>query len=471
MKRILVCLLAFALIACPAYARAQDGLRIVMPMRTNGLVDAEACEYAERLLNARGFDIEFEVSTLPLDDYISDIEYRAGERCVFILDDTLVKLMEERGAARALFGTDSLDEYLVPTSFSDYDVERVAVLMRKEYYDMYSVEVRDADGLTSLIEQIISDGFEGAPCAASPMLYDRMYIRNGYLALSLFMPMYGYYSLKQAAGSVTPLDLWARFDDTEIYSMYSLPEARLAVSSFINLVIDGYVHLYIMSARPADLSAYPLLIADTKDFSDSLMLANNKSLAALDMSEYMLFILYPDELPAFAVPGAPASRALVPDDCRDEFEHFMSWLNEYDNYIYFMYGEEGVDYEYVSGAPVRLDTDLSYWQWEQRAFFVQGEFDATFRARSLPANYISEFDSLDYPDMPLPGGDVLSTINDVVTDPDRIRLSQAMFAFRNSLESLARLKVADMDVIEAMFETPEAAFADDLISYVLGGAE
>lgn len=466
-------IIALCLLLCAATAASgcAEQLTIMMPMRTVGEAQSTACEYASQLMRDSGFDISFEVfegeSGAYMDDYIDSLLERAGEDMAYILTDDIMNRMLIR--EDAFFMLDDAQDSLFVISENRYDVNRLAVLVKNEYAEMYDCDVYTAADLISLMIQIQDAEMNGAPCAASPILYDRMYYSGGCMALNLFMPQYGYYSVME--NTAAPIDVFGRFDDDSVLDVYTIDEAADAIIEFMALSRDGLLDLYTLGRNMPDLSKYPLLLVNTKDFSDSLMLANNPSLAKLDMSGYRMYVLYPDELPEIACAPAKQVRALALSayGC-DEFSRFAQWLKDEDNYLKLLYGAEGVDYEMQDGAPLALQTDVNYALWEQRAYFLNDEFEAAYARNKLPINYIAQMEGISHPDMLAPELHTLESMREALTESDLDKLTQAAASFRAKLEAVERTGVSDARRIYDIFDDPNFLEASDIIKFALSYA-
>ena len=371
MKKLCALLLA-ALLALGGRAGA---LTVVLPPVTGGRTDEAACGYAADLLAEEGLDVEFEVfSGSGWEEYVEYMWEHLNDDMAFSGPEALMEGLAEEG----LFTSAGLLGDGIPAP------HRTALLIRREVLEAYGEPVRSVEALLDLLAW--RQGITGqAPMAACPRLYDRMY--GGYQLMSLFLPQEGIVPLNGLFADVSPeVDLYFDLSDEAVYALPHLPVLEKVCLAMLDLVQEGLLDLY---APGADLSGYDVILADTRDFLDPLMMGNNPSLAALPLEEYALQVLYADAAPVVEERRVRYLLGAMPD-AEEEAAELLRLLDTRQGYLALRYGRLGQDYLLDEEDRLSPLPESDYLRWEQRRYFARQDMEPELQAEAYPTGWAEE---------------------------------------------------------------------------------
>jgi len=366
-----------------------SSVHVVMPHYTYGKLEEENCEYASSLLNEAGFEVTFEVfdpgdAKSTAEAYENHIRENLNEDTVYIVPEEMADVLAEDGilAEHTVSGKDV--SYKIEQGSWPAPLNRYALLIRNDIYDKYKPELNTGSETVEFLNKLKTDDPNQVPCATITFLYDRMYHDSGYLALQLFMPEYGWYSLDDVMKGGNSLDVWSSMDETQIIDIYSSEDAKRAVTAYSDLIKNGLLDYYTKKMT-WDLSVYPTLLVNTEDYYATLMLANNPDYAALDLSEYYINILYKNTLPEVEANSVP-DRSYVSIAGKDanigEYLRFLEWLDNEENYELFTKGKGDSE---------------GYEKWEQLIYFENADYQHDAKLENIPINLYEEVAEIEYP--------------------------------------------------------------------------
>jgi hypothetical protein len=284
----------------------------------------------------------------------------------------------ERAAAfnRDFYGEDAINFLPLDNQFS---FAATAVLIRNDVYNYYGKEIRTVNEYEELLRWLLSR-VEGVPAVAAPMYTQRYgrfdphdnyidWYNNGLMALNLFMPEMGYQSLASVfTDRYTEVINYVWLDEEgQAVSFFESDDAVMAMERFCRWRRDGLIDT---KATWRGLTEYPTILANIKHLPETI-----------DLTEYTLNIL-PDT--ATAHPTAEWVAMAAPEANIDEFLRFLEWMEDIDNYRWFQYGREGLDYHYdwetdvlITGKTAeRYGIEVSgYNQRDTKAIFANTRFD------------------------------------------------------------------------------------------------
>ena len=422
MKKLCALMLA-ALLALGGQAGA---LTVVLPPVTAGRTDEAACLYASGLLAEEGLDVEFEVfSGSGWEEYVEYMWEHMNDGMAFVGPEALMEGLAEEGlfTGAELLG-DGIDA-----------PHRTALLIRREVLEAYGEPVRDAQALMDLLSW--RQGITGqTPMAACPRLYDRMY--GGYQLMSLFLPQEGIVPLNGLFADVSrDVDLYYDTVDEAVYALPRLPVLEEVCLAMLDLVQEGMLDLYTPGA---DLSGYDVILADTRDFLDPLMMGNNPSLAALPLEEYALQVLYADSAPAAEERRERYLLGAMPD-AEQEAAQFLRLLDTRRGYLALRYGALGLDYLLDEEGRLTPLPESDYLRWEQRRYFARRDMEPERPEQAYPAGWAEEMALLGEAPKLICDGDALTELKALLADEDgellRLFTAQAQ-EVRATMESVYR---------------------------------
>jgi len=418
-------------------------VRVVLPLYS--LNDqSRQLQYAQELVQKAGFQITFELFKGDVSKYIAEYESYIRENLdtntVFIAWSALADQLSQEGLAGDFYDQSTLwapgytrlcadaaesgsgKMNSIPFGIDISNMNRIAVLTRKEVYDTYGKEIETADDYKALLEYLKKQKPDETPGAISPCFYDRNYISGGYTALSLFLPQYGYYSLDRLLWSYEiDTDCYGAFGSDEVYPYYEVPAFKSALLELSEWHKNGLIDFWNYRTPDANLEEYPTLVVNTEDFLSGFLRSSYPAYDQLDFAQYHLSILYSKTLPRIPDEQTPMPTAMGVAGSNAELSEFfrwLEWMETPENYLLMRCGVEGVDYTLTDGALAFLDTEVDYCTWDHRGCFVRYYLEKDLRKSNQPSNLQEALESVEYPyDVPLNAEQSKQLAAELLKDP------------------------------------------------------
>ena len=270
----------------------------------------------------------------------------------------------------------------MPTLFTEH-IYGMAVLIKNEIFDEYGLGIRTGSEYRELLIWIMEE-YERTPGITS--IYSADSLRGhtlGYTALNLFLPEKGYTSLTGMFTGIGapefPCYLWMD-ENNNIRPFYKIDDAKNAILELVAWRAAGLMDFVGDDVEFSPLD-YPTVLASTLQIIEMNM---NR----IDLSGYTVNLLdgpvwvVPPTTGAVAVPGADVS----------EFLRFMEWLNVKENFIYFFFGIEGVDYATDPAGAITDAKKSDYHLWRNKYIFQRSEFYGAvmLNPAGRPVNFAAE---------------------------------------------------------------------------------
>ena len=223
--------------------------------------------------------------------------------------------------------------YVIPTREVIFS-SRPAVLIRNDIYASFGLEIRSGSDFEELLFWLYNRDPDTVPGVAAPLFADMTTwsICGGFTALNLFMPEMGYTSLAGMfnLGHFTVRNhLWIY--DNNVLAFYDTNSSIEAFTRFSMWHQNGLID-FVNDFEDEGLTRYPTILIN--------MLFLDWGMLGFDTTQYTINI--------FPEPAVYISRKIVafaaPDVDAREFLRFMEWLDDIDNYTYFLFGIEDVDF-------------------------------------------------------------------------------------------------------------------------------
>lgn len=442
---------------------------VLMTSVTVGKDEAANCARATERAQKAGFPLQFEVYVSAQEQYYQAFEEKLinapeDQNTIAICRGKAIENWDEHGTLQHIEGSPYIQ-------LGDYRaINRLAVLVHQDTYDAFQPSLETADDLEDFLYTLKDWNPDQVPCATTSFVADRMYPNNGFTALSLFLPQAGYVCLSDACkGMVSGLNCWLSLEDGTISDAYSLEESRNAVTRYFQWIDQDLLTPYVTRNAP-DLSRYPVLLVNTEDFMNPLMLANNPAYAALPLNEYLLFILYPDSIPNFSWPGIDLNAyyacATLSTDV-GVFLDFLDWLQIEENYYYFLYGIEDYDPMYNGDILAVNESNLPYVAWEQRVFFLSQEYEMNLKRQNRPRNYQQAMQTIEMASIECVHQDAAEQVQAALSQDYNAIIAKCTDTFRSGLEQATQIPGANrQDQIETIFNNPNYQGMEQVVDYL-----
>ena len=452
-----------------ALAQEPSITRVLMTSVTVGKDEAANCARASELAQNAGFPLQFEVHVNAQEQYYQTLEEKLinaseGQNSVVICRGKAIQAWEDHGLLQHKEGSPYIQ-------LGDYRaINRLAVLVHADTFDAFQPSLETADDLEDFLYTLQDWHPDQVPCATTSFIADRMYPNSGFTALSLFLPQEGYVCLSDAfKGIVSGLNCWLSLKDGIVSDAYSLKESREAVTRYFQWIDQGLLTPYVTRNAP-DLSNYPVLLVNTEDFMNPLMLANNPAYAALPLDEYLLFVLYPDLIPNFSWPGIDLNAYYACAASGTDlgvFLDFLDWLQVEENYYYFLYGIEDYDPIRTGDQFAVNESNLSYVAWEQRVFFLSQKYEAGLKRQNRPGNYQQAMRTIEMTPIECVHQDSAEQVQTVLSEDYYETIVKCTDGFRSELERSTQLAGANrQDQIETIFSNPIYQGMDPVVDFL-----
>ena len=408
-----------------------------------------------KLAQDAGFDLSFEIASVSVDKLMEDLDTRDDTVAVVQRDQLSKAQVEKLGTV----GTEKMRRL-----GASAPLNRPAVLIRNDIWEVYSPEIGTGTDLEDFLWTLLDADPAQVPCAAAPFAAEQMYWYAPSEPLALFLPEKGYYPLIRAGGQGLLFGLWASMDGGTVKAAQDMDEARDAVERYLGLAENGLLDLYT-AKRYGDLTAYPVILCNTEDLLSASHKTVNPAFHALDFTNYHIGILYSGILPR--VPGEEIAK---PEACAvtsqktnaAEFDRFLTWLEERENYERFHGGGE--------------DAPKNYADFPFLTFFRLDAFEAERLAErhDLPVNFADALEAVEYNGTCPLDEEKTAELIVKLENPDRISALYANYAaFQAKLLDVWLLKTANLEAVpDALFDPApyqDTADAAALVQAALNG--
>jgi len=217
----------------------------------------------------------------------------------------------------------------------------------------------------------------------------------GLFPVSLFLPDAGYTSLATMFADTNGIynSLWMKDSDGSVLPFYDIPEAADALTRFIGWKSEG-------------LADFDMGVVEFKGASYDTVLTSSIYITNMlaDMDGYTFLVF---DQPALSTPEVDTVAVAAPGTDISEFLKFMEWMDSnIENYIYFMYGIEGVDYKNDSNGNIESRGLIpGHFDWSGSTYFFQRRNNIALSTKDFGAygidGYTKDFYSLPAADFPL----------------------------------------------------------------------
>jgi hypothetical protein len=279
---------------------------------------------------------------------------------------------------------------IMPTMFRQEYPPFVSVLIREDIAAEYGNEVRTASEYIELLEWLKARDPKSVPGATIPYMF------RDNIILNFYMPEWGYWAVSHNCWSA------ALIGTNETRTTYNMPELSRAIQEFTKLWRTGYLYMknadWLGTRRLGD---FPTVLLYFYYFmGDRSVDEYITEFSSFDASGYRIYALYGGKMPLLDNAGKDystisGSRAVAgPNADVSEFLRLMEWLDNRENYISLMYGEEGEDYDFLNGRIAAVEKPkYNMAAVRQNLYFLErSKFNAV--PITAPPNYEEEMERL-----------------------------------------------------------------------------
>lgn len=230
----------------------------------------------------------------------------------------------------------------IPTNFRKVTPRVPVVLVRKDIAQAYGSEIGTGSDYIALLEWLKEYDPDSIPGAALADIWGMA----AYMPLDLLLPEYGYSNVGQTL-------CYLEINTGRVLPTWSLPESRYALKEYARLRRDGLLHLANTTAQNGGaFKNYATILLYAYDLVEDMSLYTVSGFIDLDVSEYMAYALYNNQIPIPTIIGSesiwsPTFAIAGPDTDIREFMKFLEWLEEPEHYWRLFYGVETVDYNSI----------------------------------------------------------------------------------------------------------------------------
>ncbi|NLC43308.1 MAG: hypothetical protein GX783_03390 [Clostridiales bacterium] len=393
-----------------------ETVTLVIP---NSIENEDYKEHAEKLLSDRGFSIKF-VGYDKGSGYIDNQKYldfclgigKDHENVVMFFDgpvpeNNAAELFQDISGMygilapkhHELFSNED-DRYGIVTSVNDgTQSQRLAVLIRNEYYEEYEGSIRSATDYEAFLEwanENIKD--DRTPGLIPAFMYEKAY-HNTHVAFDIFIPELGYTSLAPALpiniGGLYIKNEQSIVEEVDVFPLDSLPEFKEAALRLGEWVQNEWIDVVNYDEAIPDIDKYASVVINPADYS-SRQLEHwfpGKQMR-IEATEFSMFILYPDEMPdpwLDTIQPLYYAYVLKGSTNPNEFFKFIEWLySDENNYREFT----GQNLDGANSMP-----DQAYRQWSALTYFYNSKWNPI--SSVAPSNYEVEMKELTHFNLPI----------------------------------------------------------------------
>lgn len=385
-----------------------QSVRVILPMMIDDSQQA-SLDYANQIIADAGFSVTLEGMpkdiSMVSDEFLQMVRDNLSGNAVSLVFSEQAEKLADEGILGDFYAAGTqcapmlMTQYAalsdsgesmtaIPVSISQQPLSRTAVLIRNDVYASYGKEIRTADDYRALLESLKENNPGEVPGTISPQIMNTFC--NDNLALSLFLPEYGY----------APCDDGLVCKENNISAVYSLDETSAMLNELEDWKANGLVDFFIWDNKAiANLGNYPTMVTNTQAFLSDLTVMQFPTFDSVDYTNYHMCILYPTALPQIR----DASTSYVnycavasPQADITEFLNFLEWLQTPENYLLFTYGKEGVDYTLHNGNLLYTDAQQPYGRAIFHFLLKQTALENLQRA-NVPSNLMEEVAGVEYP--------------------------------------------------------------------------
>ena len=387
-----------------------DTLTVYLPsIMPDPRAEQEALDYATEIVRAAGFNIRFERYNYSLSRLREKVQsgnqhavYLAPRQDAFLLyqEGLLGDFYAEASRYAPMYMINAAHLHMpgrlfyMPTSFDVFPL-RPTVYIRRDIFEAYGhrriTNTQEYEDLLLWIMErypYASPGIYGTPFA------DRYAgVRQGYMALNLFLTRAGYTSLAGMLLQMTEAfnPLWMNNETGEIKAFFNIPEAVDAMLYLLQWRQSGLMEFWDGSEVG---ETFPTILVHNgfANFSDM----------GTNWQEYTVHIFHQPEVNLYEEMWYGGGAVAAPDTDVAEFLRFMEWLTVPENYRVFMYGVEDVDHVLNDYGVVVERLETPYIQWRGRLYFFNADLsDLVFNKCFFTQELSNAIASIPPPSLPL----------------------------------------------------------------------
>jgi hypothetical protein len=287
--------------------------------------------------------------------------------------------------ATDVFSINSMNSmYLMPTGKRTVPANP-AVLIDNDIYHEYGKKIASIKEYEELIYWLMDRYPHDVPGLYAAIPSDKEFgERFGYSIFNFFLPEMGYSSLADiflhdaGVGNY----LWIENDSKVINTFFNIPAAEKALLRLLDWKNNNLLDFW--DGKKTINHKYATILVNSVELR----------ISGVDTTGYTIN-LFTEHNINYPVTDS-VSIALTGTDLT-EFLLFMEWLEDIDNYIYFTFGINGVDYVESDGLITEFISD--YICWEGTPLFMKDDFDSELLNTSLfvPMGYTEEVYNLNRP--------------------------------------------------------------------------
>jgi hypothetical protein len=265
---------------------------------------------------------------------------------------------------------------------SEYSFQ--GIYIRKDLDELYGEEIKNIKDYDLFLTWAQQNASDAIPCLI--VMQDPIY--DSFNPISLFAQIAGYTKIDTAVAGIrddkstlymSDIEMMNYENDTpHVYEAVELP-FFLDMDRYLNKWVENNMLHFISYNEFEPTSGYSSIVCNMNSTTDyySIDYTRNDS-QLLDMSDYNLYVILSDEISPFSPNVFEYSR------CSDFWfasekpsmalgSAFLEWIySSTDNYLLFMFGKEGIDYNVVDGQLEFLTNPngLSYGEWPAHKKFI-----------------------------------------------------------------------------------------------------